>query len=88
MGSRSGSPATTSSWPSGDQAGSKPWSVTRRTDSPVAPITKIPPPLRSQRKAIWLPLTLSSSSQVLLEDRGHGLGHGVPLEGAPAGSIS
>src|SRR5439155_20603165 len=30
-------------FPSGDQAGSKPASVTRRTDSPVAPATKMPP---------------------------------------------
>ena len=29
--------------PSGDHAGSKPMSVTRRTDSPVAPATKMPP---------------------------------------------
>ena len=30
-------------FPSGDHAGSKPMSVTRRTDSPVAPATKMPP---------------------------------------------
>jgi hypothetical protein len=29
--------------------------VTRRTDSPVASITKMPPPLRSDRNAMRLP---------------------------------
>src|SRR3972149_6858969 len=41
--------------PSGDQAGSKPKSESRFTDSPVEPITKMPPPPRSERKAMRSP---------------------------------
>src|SRR5262245_16657318 len=40
---------------SGDHVGLKPTSVTRRTDSPVAPITKLPPPSRVDRNAIRFP---------------------------------
>src|SRR5438477_8544698 len=38
--------------PSGDHAGRNPKSVILRGDSPLAPITKIPPPSRSDRNAI------------------------------------
>src|SRR6266496_5512231 len=47
--------ATAISRPSGDQVGLKPKSVKRRTDSPVEPIRKMPPPSRSERKAIRSP---------------------------------
>ena len=50
-----GEVANTSWVPSGDQAGVYPLSVMRRTDSPVRPITKIPPPWRSDRNAIRSP---------------------------------
>ena len=40
---------------SGDQSGRYPRSVIRRTDSPVAPMTKMPPPSRSERKAMCSP---------------------------------
>jgi len=42
-------------FPSGDQAGSKPPSVRRRTDSPVAPIRKRPPPSRDDRNTSLSP---------------------------------
>src|SRR6266516_3745173 len=47
-----GSVETAKSFPSGYQAGLNPKSLTRLTVSPVAPITKMPPPSRSERKAI------------------------------------
>ena len=55
IGSMTGSPATTRALPSGDQRGSYPASVMRRTYSPVASITKMPPPARSERNAIRAP---------------------------------
>src|SRR5439155_6691894 len=40
---------------SGDHAGEWPKSETRRTEPPSAPISKMPPPLRSDRKAMRPP---------------------------------
>ena len=47
--------AITISRPSGDQHGEYPALVKRVTDSPVADIRKMPPPSRSDRKAIRSP---------------------------------
>src|SRR5437870_3332726 len=44
--------ANTTSLPSGAHEGLKPKAVSLRTDSPVAPMIKIPPPDRSERKAM------------------------------------
>ncbi len=41
--------------PSGDQAGLRPKSVSRRTEPPIEPMTKIPPPSRPERNAMRCP---------------------------------
>src|SRR4030095_8681810 len=62
VGLSTGSSAHTMNLPSGDQDGEYPDVEMRRTDSPVAPITNMPPPSRPERNAMRSPSAENAGS--------------------------